>query len=140
MKCPTCTSDNTQRLEVLYKTGTQNIATTSNSAGAAIGGGGFGFGSVRTSTSGTSQSILANQAAPPAKQSLKAPIIMIIVGLFILAGMKGWIMTLCGYVFIGLGGLSVYSAIDFNKNKWPYKFQRWKDSWVCHKCGTVYID
>ena len=45
MKCTNCTSENTQRLEVLYKIGTQNIATTSNSAGAGIGGG-FGFGGV----------------------------------------------------------------------------------------------
>ena len=73
MKCTNCTSENTQRLEVLYKIGTQNIATTSNSAGAGIGGG-FGFGGVRTSTSGKSQSLLASEAAPPEKQKLTMPI------------------------------------------------------------------
>lgn len=40
MKCPKCESENTQRLEVAFHSGTQNISTTSNTAGVGIGSGG----------------------------------------------------------------------------------------------------
>ena len=63
MQCTKCNSDNTQRLEVVFDGGTQNINTTSNSAGAGIGGS-FGVGGIRTSTSGTSQTSLAWQPPP----------------------------------------------------------------------------
>jgi len=78
MKCPKCESENTQRLEVAFHSGTQNISTTSNSAGVGIGSGGrVGFGGGVTKTSGQSQSILAQQASPPAKLSYKWPVIIL---------------------------------------------------------------
>ena len=119
----------------MYDNGTQNISTTSHSAGAGIGGT-FGVGGVRTSTSGTSQSTLANKAAPPAKHSLKWAIISIVIGLFCLGGSAGVIFF--GVLLMAAGGYFAYTAFQFNSSNWPQLYQYWKESWLCNKCGTIY--
>lgn len=135
MQCTKCNSENTQRLEVVYEGGTQNISTTSHSAGAGIGGG-FGIGGVTTSTSGTSRTTLANKAAPPEKQKYLWAIIIMIVGLFFFNG--GFGAKLFGLLLVGGGGYCTYKAIQFNAQKWPSLYQYWENSWLCHKCGTIY--
>ena len=135
MQCTKCNSENTQRLEVVFEHGTQNISTTSHSAGAGIGGS-FGVGGVRTSTSGTQQSTLAGKAAPPAKQKFMWAIIVAIVGFFFLNG--GMEAKAFGALLIAAGGYFTYAAIQFNSQKWPGLYQYWKDSWLCNKCGTIY--
>lgn len=136
MQCTKCGSDNTQRLEVVYEGGTQSINTISHSAGAGIGGG-FGVGGVRTSTSGTSRSTLAIKATPPQKKKFIWLIVMIIAGFMFLGG-KDTGNIILGLVLIAVGGFATYTAIQFNSKKWPSLFQYWKDSWLCHKCGTIY--
>lgn len=139
MKCPKCESENTQRLEVAFHSGTQNISTTSNSAGVGIGSGGrIGFGGGVTKTSGQSQSILALQAAPPAKQSYKYPLIGILLGpqlFFIIGGASGIATALAA---VGVSGYLIYSRFQFNSKEWPKIYQRWSESWLCHKCGGIY--
>lgn len=135
MQCTKCNSENTQRLEVVFDHGTQNISTTSHSAGAGVGGA-FGVGGVRTSTSGTQQSTLASKAAPPAKQKFTWAIVMAIVGFFFLNG--GMEAKIFGAILIAVGGFVTYAAIQFNSQKWPRLYQYWKESWLCNKCGTIY--
>ena len=136
MQCTKCNSENTQRLEVVYEGGTQNISTTSHSAGAGIGGG-FGIGGVRTSTSGTAQSTLAGKASPPRKKKFLWFVVIAIVGVMFI-NTKNASSTLTGLALIAAGGYFAYSAIQFNSQKWPGLYQYWKDSWLCNKCGTIY--
>lgn len=138
MKCPKCESENTQRLEVAFHSGTQNISTTSNTAGVGIGGGGrIGFGGGVTKTSGQSQSILAQQAAPPVKKSYKWPAIGVLFGLpFIFSGDVA--ATITGLSVGGICGYLVYSRFQFNSKDWPNIYQHWTESWLCHKCGGIY--
>lgn len=155
MKCPKCESDNTQRLQVAFHSGTQNISTTSNSAGVGIGSGGrIGFGGGVTKTSGQSQSVLAAACSPPAKRSDKGPSFGLILGLlpcqlFLLLGSlssSGFLATL-GLVFgtlivfspiWGISGYLLHSRSKYNKQVWPSLYQHWAESWICHKCGDVY--
>jgi hypothetical protein len=135
MQCTKCNSDNTQRLEVVFEGGTQNINTTSNSAGAGIGGS-FGVGGIRTSTSGTSQTSLAQKASPPLKKGLMWPIIAMFIGLMCFGG--GMAAVVFGLVLIGSGGYFAYEAMQYNGQQWPTLHQVWLESWLCHKCGTIY--
>jgi hypothetical protein len=81
MKCPKCESENTQRLEVAFHSGTQNISTTSNTAGVGIGSGGrIGFGGGVTTTSGQSQSVLASACSPPAKNHTSGLLLVLFWG------------------------------------------------------------
>lgn len=143
MKCPKCESENTQRLEVAFNNGTQNISTTSNSAGVGIGSGGkIGFGGGVTKTSGQSQSVLAQQAAPPVKKSYKWPAIGAFFG--ILGGLSGlgdMSTVVTGLAILGVGAFSgyvCYSRFQFNSQEWPKLYQHWSESWLCHKCGGIY--
>lgn len=140
MQCPNCNSENTQRLEVIYNAGTQEINTHSATAGGAHGGA-FGIGGAVTKTSGQSQSLLAKQVAPPAKKSYKWPIIAILFGFF--AFYSNSHNNLMGGLIIGLllGGPGAYlcfSNFQYNSNKWPSLYQHWFESWMCSKCGSVY--
>jgi len=136
MQCPKCNSDNTQRLEVVYHGGTQDINTTGATVGGAHGGGIFGLGGAVTKTTGQSQSILAQKAAPPSKKPYKWGSIFLLVGTVLLSGPTGILLT--GIGFIALGGYMVYSAYQFNSKEWPTLHQCWLDSWLCNKCGTTY--
>lgn len=138
MKCPKCDSENTQRLQVVFQNGTQNISTTSRSTGIGIGSNGslaMGLGSSKTS--GQAQSILAQQVAPPPKKSLKWPVIGGIVGLLVLF-IGTVVHFLMGIAILGLSGYFIYQRSLFNSKEWPALYQHWSNSWICNKCGDVY--
>jgi len=143
MKCPKCESENTQRLEVAFHSGTQNISTTSNTAGVGIGGGGrIGFGGGVTKTSGQSQSVLAAACTPPAKKPYNWPAIGAFFGIPMgLSGLGSMSTAVAGLAFLGVGafsGYALYSRRQFNSQKWPKLYQYWSESWICHKCGGIY--
>lgn len=136
MNCLKCGSDNCQRLEVIYESGTQQINTTSRTVGGGVARGGVGGGAARTTTSGTSRSTLANKAAPPLKKGMGIFIIMIVIGVLMLAG--GWVFKLLG---IGLVGFAIYlmrKVLGYNKDEFPTKYNYWLNQWMCHKCGDIY--
>jgi len=135
MLCNKCNSDNTQRLQVAFENGTQNINTRSHSAGAGIGGS-FGIGGVTTKTSGTSQTVLGEKAAPPMKKSYKGSVISIFLGLLFLNG-SGAMLAIGALLMVG-GGYFVYAAANYNKTDWPPLYKHWEESWLCLKCGNVY--
>lgn len=136
MNCQSCNSENTQRLQVAYEYGTQDISTQSTTTGIGLSRGGLGVGGAVTSTSGQSQSILAQKAAPPAKKPYKWPVIALIVGLLALAqGSEG---VVAGLLFSGVGGYFLYSRYTYNSQVWPDLHQHWTTGWVCHKCGNIF--
>ncbi len=135
MQCTKCNSDNTQRLEVVYENGTQNINTSSHSVGAGIGGS-FGIGGVTTKTSGVSQTMVGEKATPPMKKSYKWAVISMIAGYFLLS--SGGVMLAAGVLLIAAGGYFAYVAANYNKTDWPALYQHWQECWLCHKCGNIY--
>jgi hypothetical protein len=131
MQCTKCNSDNTQRLEVVYENGTQNINTRSHSAGAGIGGS-FGVGGVTTKTSGVSQSMVGEKASPPNQKSYKWSIIGAIAGILFLG------TPLFGGPLLLISAYFLYVAFNYNKSEWPPLYQHWQECWLCNKCGTIY--
>lgn len=140
MKCPKCESENTQRLEVAFHSGTQNISTTSNSAGVGIGSGGrIGFGGGVTTTSGQSQSVLAAACSPPAIKSYKWPAIGLVLGFFSMGALVSGVGAIITWLaVVGSSGYALHSRFQFNSKEWPKLYQLWSESWVCHKCGGIY--
>lgn len=134
MQCPKCNSDNTQRLSVIYQSGTQHISTTSRTYGGG-GGSGFGVGGASTTTSGTSQSYLASKAAPPKKKPLALAIGIIVVGF-----LAFYVQFLLALLILAAGGFLAYKAFRYNKEVYPGLRQEWQRSWHCNKCGTIYIE
>lgn len=136
MKCDKCGSDHTQRLQVAFDGGTQDISATSHTAGVGSISGALGLSGSVTKTSGVSRSVLAQKAAPPEKRKLMAVIVVTIIGLLCLQGSIKVVMF--GLALVAFGGYGLYNSIQFNSKAWPKLYQRWLDSWMCHKCGNVY--
>ncbi|MDO4708967.1 MAG: hypothetical protein Q4B94_03975 [Pseudomonadota bacterium] len=139
MQCEKCHSDNTQRLQVVYEGGTQNISATSRTTGIGIGGGGLGVGVASTQTTGISRSTLAYRAAPPAKQRY-------VFALFL--GFLAWLLWVYTSAFskwfllssavIALCGYWAYRVYTFNNKVWPELMAYWENEWLCLKCGHIY--
>lgn len=125
MQCPKCNSDNTQRLEVIYEQGTQNIASTNHS------------GSSDSSRFGVSQSKLAQKVSPPKGESWGFFIILVVIGLLCL-GFSSIGVKIFGLLLVAGGIYGIYSAIKFNLKEYPDLYQYWKKSWYCNKCGNIY--
>jgi hypothetical protein len=136
MRCTKCGSENTQRLQVAFEGGTQEINARSHTASVGSIRGALGLSGAVTKTKGTSQSILAQKASPPQKRSFMGPAIAIIIGLFCLDGSGGTFVF--GLLLLAAGGYFGYTAFQFNNNQWPGMFRHWQESWVCHKCGHIY--
>lgn len=149
MQCPTCQSDQVQRLEVIYDSGTRNIHATSHTTGFGLGSS-VGAGGLRTSASGTEQTTLAAKLAPPAKKGSPAMMVIVTIGLsFVAFGVslprgEGFVGTtfalIVAAIVLYLGIKRATSVSKFNNEQWPVLYRQWKKSWFCHKCGTVYED
>jgi hypothetical protein len=141
MKCPKCQSENTQRLQVAYESGTSNIDTHSKTVGGGLGGTSLGGGAAYTNTTGVSQTRMAERASPPEKKGTAIAVGAAIVFslpayLFLSNGSFMW-----GILFLSLIAGAVWLAkewIKYNSNVWPGLYDSWKKSWVCHKCGNIY--
>jgi hypothetical protein len=141
MKCPKCESENTQRLEVVFHGGTQNISTTSNSAGIGIGSGGrIGFGGGVTTTSGQTQSTLAAACAPPVKKKADKKWLLVLVSVIwpIMALQAHWIFFVISLILIGFVWKNWLANAKYIAEEWPKLYQHWAESWLCHKCGGIY--
>jgi hypothetical protein len=139
MQCKTCNSDNVQKLSVVYEQGTQNIKTKGRTmgSGVGVGRGGLGaeFGTATTTTTGKSQSIAAQKAAPPEKKKIAIPILLIAGGIIIMAAMN----VLVGLVALAIGGFLFWKYFQYNKNTFPPLYDTWQQSWLCNKCGAIYM-
>jgi len=140
MNCPRCSSDNTQRLEVIFEQGTSHLdATSTTKVRPAFGG--FATGKAKTRTTGVSMSRSAQKAAPPLKNRYKTPGIAVLIGIF----MMGYslhpfntIFFLIGLVVGVIGGFLLYQAIHYNTKLWPAAYEGWTKSWMCNKCGSIF--
>lgn len=139
MQCPTCNSENVQKLQIIHEAGTQKIQTTSRHSGAGfsarsglMGGGGT------TSTSGQAQSIAARKAAPPAKKSYKLTVIIGILALLAFMSFGHGAGLAIGVILLAIAILLGYRAYQYNAGPWQERYGVWTRSWQCNKCGNVY--
>jgi hypothetical protein len=138
MNCPKCSSENVQKLSVIYQSGTHKINTSSTTVGGGyMSGPGIGMGS--TTTTGKQQSIMAKMAAPPPKRSY-APSLMAILGfLMVVVNLdNGGTYGFLGLAIIAASIVWVYFAYQYNTGEWKQKQSIWQASWHCNKCGEMY--
>ncbi len=133
LQCPECASDNVQRVSIVFESGTSTIQ--SRTAGVGLVGGGLGVGGA--TTKGVQQTTLSQKLAPPSKHRMKTAIGLIIVGLIILSAPSVG-AKIFGLLFIGGGGIAGYLTFRFNKNDYPVLLNKWRSSFYCNVCGSVF--
>jgi hypothetical protein len=124
----------------VYEQGTQHIKTRGRTYGSGVGFGRGslmgGFGSATTTTTGKSQSIAAKKAAPPAKRPIILAIGILAVGLVALFGFQA---VLFGLILLAVGSFLFWKFYQYNKDTFPPLYAAWEKSWLCNKCGAVYV-
>jgi hypothetical protein len=154
--CPHCGSDQTQKLSVIFQSGTSNIQTESSSLGTGLTGFGRGQQGIivgSTTTKGVQQTHLAISAAPPAQKS--SPIgsccgcsalwlVVLVIWFGSCMDAKSG-LTFFWCVGGGLTGLGLIGTIGiviqdnkYNREVWPGLKVAWDASWLCHRCGDKF--
>lgn len=148
--CPTCGSEDTQRLSTVYMSGFSRFSAVTNGFGWA---GGPAGGSGRTE--GTSQTQLSLFAAPPAKRSYWPGVGLIAVSPLLSAVAAEGIRRISGqmrltfrFEDLATGSFFVLAIVAFmllmktfryNRRAWPMLLLRWNMSFTCSRCGRVFI-
>ncbi len=140
--CPSCKSDNIQRLSVIYEGGLSDINTKSKGTAIGFGRGGIGVGVGSSKTTGTSQTAASQRAAPPAKKRYLKPLLIVfatfmLMSLFIDA--KSSIVTnVLGIGWFAASAGWIYYAFQYNAKKWPPLKAVWDNSYLCNRCNEMF--
>lgn len=130
--CPRCESEHTQKFSLIYRNGTAQV--TLASAAGSIGNSDNRVGT--TATSGTTQSQLAAECAPPARLPFLVPLIAFLIGGCVLSLMVGaWANAV---VLIGAFAYVVY-AIKHYFSTHAAQMRHWEAKFLCLRCGTAFL-
>jgi transcription elongation factor Elf1 len=150
--CPRCGSDNTSSFALIHSGGTSAGSFQGVSYGAKTG-------TIQTSGRTGSQSLLAQQTAPPIRPNfvnsngVLLTVIVFVVACVISVFVRGFATSVFGdniltslispaFVF----GVPILFVIYHNKQLlqkrelWKSEKAQWEKSWMCLKCGIVLIN
>lgn len=126
--CPNCHSENIQSLPIIYQSGTSGGDSITQT------------GNIISVTKGVQMTNLAKSVAPPTKKETNWGIV---AGLGVAAffGMEeniGWLFW--GSLFFGAGAVfSSFEASNYNEKTWPAEYDTWVHSYLCHRCGNIFV-
>lgn len=126
--CPKCGSENIQSCPVIYQSGTVGHSYTSRS------------GNYEIDTSGTESTALAQSVAPPAQKDTSWGA-MIVTGLIAGFALKEGSLIIAGIFGLAAVGSFMMSqeASEYNEKQWPKEYKNWERSYLCHRCGNIFI-
>lgn len=162
MRCPSCESDNVRRLSVVYDEGsyTETSKSTTNMSGGGVmmagtAGGVYTSrqaGTTTTTTRGLSE--LAKKAAPPEKRKPIREFLGMLAGLVVVSliatAILATLLPLPDFM-IQLGAIAFFiwamrrliastkRDLEYNRSEFPDRLEQWKNSWLCSKCGEIYV-
>ena len=149
--CPTCGSQNTQRLSTAYMSGLSQFSAVTSGIGwarAPVFGRGW--------TNGTSQTQLSAISAPPPKKSYRNGLLLLFLSPLLAAIVAEAVFLIVQRMFgasliyeqlatISFFGLEIVAVtvllrvFAFNKNIWPRLLREWQISFLCRRCGQVFV-
>lgn len=140
--CPSCKSDSIQRLAAVYESGLSNINTKSRATGIGIARDGLGVGVGGSKTTGTSQTVASQRAAPPAKKRYLKPLLLIFGGFVILSlfmgGKNAFITSTVNIIYLLTSVGWIFHAFQYNANVWPPLKATWDNSFLCNRCNEMF--
>lgn len=139
--CPNCGSENIQKMQIVYQSGTSSSLSTTtyrNNAGE----------KVNAETNENRSTGLASAVAPPTKKDsswgavIVCGIIAAYLGYDLLKSSFSFMQLIITIVF----GLAAYASYDetekneaWNEKEYPRLYDEWCKSFICHKCGHRFI-
>lgn len=143
--CPSCKSDNIQRLSVVFEGGLSDINTKSVGPALGVGRGSMGVGVGASRTTGTSQTAASQRAAPPAKKRYLKPLLAIF-GVYFLSSIFIAIQSNSNILasLLSIGWLAAtagwsYFAFQYNSKTWPSLKASWDNSYLCNRCNGMFL-
>jgi hypothetical protein len=135
MVCPNCNSTDLKKLSLVYAAG---VYESRGRIGGLLLGSGDGH--LLGKYKGASQSRLSKMASPPGKAPYIAPIILWLLGFFIVMAFTareklsrimgalsvGYVLLLPGYLL---------AALIYNFFLRPKKYKDWNEEFICQRCG-----
>jgi hypothetical protein len=140
LNCPTCASDQTQRLSAIVESGTSYTRGTSTGGFSGVGRGGAFGGVSSASINATTKSALASRLSAPSRKSAKRLMVFGVV-LILLAFPSFHGFFLLGLIMLAGGGALIATGVKnqtWNNTVLPGKLAIWRDSFYCHRCQGVY--
>jgi hypothetical protein len=141
LSCPSCKSESTQKLALMYEQGLSDIDTSSKSVGIGIGGGGLGLGGAKSRTKGVSQTAASQRAAPPAKKRYVKPLLWIF-GAFVVMQLftrPGPVLgAVLSFLWIAASVAWIFIAYTFNAKTWPTIKAAWDNTFMCNRCSHTF--
>lgn len=138
LNCPSCSSEATQKLSLVYEGGYSDINTTSSSVGLGLAGGRLGVGAGKTRTTGVSQTAASQKAAPPAKKAYVKPLLWIFGGFILASVFVPKATILWNLLWIGGSIAWIVHAYRYNAGIWPNLKSIWDRSFVCNRCSHTF--
>ena len=135
--CASCNSDNIQRLSAVFANGTANITARTNGTAVGFSGGHLGVAIGSAKTTGSSQTLASQQAAPPKKRTYVKPLLLIMLGGPIVGSqvlppvISLFLWPIASLLWIGF-------AFRYNKTTWPVLMESWQSAFLCHRCGALF--
>lgn len=133
LKCPKCGSHDIVKASLAYAANTSQHQSLTKGAGIGTGGIGVGLGT----TSGTSQTLLAQRVAPPTGSATAGcaamPVTALVLWFCYSVGAPWWVWVIVGIVTFGL-----FIPLMDRENEDNQKLLREYDrKWLCQRCGHI---
>ncbi len=137
MVCPNCSSTDLRKVSLVHAAGIYE--SRGRFFGLLFGGmDGLLFGRYR----GTSQSHLSASFSPPRKLPYLAPIVLWLIGFFILMsldarGKLSWPMAVVSVGYVLLLPAYLLGSLIYNLFVRSGKFKQWQRKFMCQRCGAI---
>jgi hypothetical protein len=135
MVCPNCSSSDLRKVSLVHSAGVYE--SRGSFLGLLLGSGAL-FGRYR----GTSQSRLSASLNPPIKLPYVAPIVLWLIGFFILMsfdaqGKLSRAMAVLSVAYVLLLPAYLLGSLTYNLFIRPKKFKQWQQKFMCQRCGAT---
>jgi hypothetical protein len=135
MRCPHCNSTDLQKASLIYAAGVYQ--TRGRMGGLLLGNGdAFFVGKYK----GANQSLLSKMVAPPRKAPYVAPVVLWLIGFFIVMAFAGrgklsWMMGALSVGYLLVLPAYLLAALLYNFFPRPAKYKAWNEEFICQRCG-----
>lgn len=135
MVCPNCNSTDLKKLSLIHAAG---VYESRGRVGGVLLGSGNGF--LLGKYKGASQSRLSRLASPPRKAPYIVPVVLWLIGFFIVMAFAGrgklsWMMGALSVGYLLLLPAYLLAALLYNFFLRPKKFKDWNEEFICQRCG-----